>query len=815
MNQPLLVEILLPVPFGSTFSYRLLPEQMADNLVGCRVVVPFGKQKFLTGIVTGFTENPDESLAIRNVIEVLDSQPVVSADDLAFWFWMASYYMCTPGEVMAAALPSGMMVESQSILTIRADYEGEVRFEGESAAIYRWLMANKNAEIKEIEKSLGLKNGLKSVKVLLESGAVVVDDSAQLRYTPKTETYVTINPVYADDEVMESLLESLKRAPKQEAIVLECYRLQQEFPGEKTERSRLIKQFGNTPYKALTKKKVLLEHEVEVSRLAGDVRATPPAELTDWQKVALEETDRRFEKFSVVLLKGPAASGKTEVYIHLIQNAIAQGKQVLYLVPEIALTTQLGKRLKRVFGNKLAIYHSRFNPNVRAEVWQKTLQNNEIKVVVGARSALFVPFGNLGLVIVDEEHERSLKQQDPAPRYHARDAAIMLAKRSNAPVLLGSATPSVETLQNVYSGKFGMVEMTRRFGDAPEPTVQIVDLTESYKKSKLKYHFSFEMLDAITETLARGEQVILFQNRRGYAPVVTCKNCGWVQKCSRCDVSLTWHYDKNLMGCHYCGLTRRVTNICPECGSEAVVDKGAGTEKIEQEICTLFPEAQVMRMDMDTAAGQRKLENILSDFENGSIDILIGTQMIARGLDFANVGFVGVLNADNLFHFPEFRASERAWQMLSQVAGRAGRRDKQGRVIIQTHSSEHPVIDAVNGNVNGFIENEIQERKIFKYPPFNRIIHITLRHAKNEVVLNAAREYAQALRRLLSHRVLGPESPLSNRLKGLYLQQILVKSASNNELTHIKLQLTSTLAALVKEKKIPSSVQVVFDVDPA
>jgi primosomal protein N' (replication factor Y) (superfamily II helicase) len=815
MSQPSIVEIVLPVPFGNTFSYQLLPEHRTENLVGCRVVVPFGNQKFLTGIVTGFTDLPDETIVLRDVIEILDNKPVVTSGDIDFWFWMASYYMCTPGEVMAAALPSGMMVENRSILSIRPDYKGEHRFEGESADIFRWLMANPNAEFKEIEKGLGLKNGLKSVKILMEADAIMVDDSAQVRYAPKTETFVTINPVYADDEVMESLIESLRRAPKQEAIVLECYRLQQEFPNEKTERARLIKQFGNAPYKALTKKKVLLEHEVEISRLTEELQEVPAAILTPWQNEALQKINDEFKKQSVVLLKGPAASGKTEVYIHLIQQVIAAGKQVLYLVPEIALTTQLGKRLKRVFGNSLAIYHSRFNRNLRAEVWQKTAENNEIKVVVGARSALFVPFGNLGLIIVDEEHERSLKQQEPAPRYHARDAAIMLATRANAPVLLGSATPSVETMQNVFTGKFGMVEMTRRFGDAPEPLLQIVDLTESYKKNKLRYHFSYEMIDSITETLAKGEQIILFQNRRGFAPVVTCKSCGWVQKCRRCDVSLTWHYDKNLMGCHYCGLTQHVTNICPSCGSEAVVDKGAGTEKIEQEIRTLFPEAQVMRMDMDTAAGQRKLEAIISDFENGLVDILIGTQMIARGLDFANVGFVGVLNADNLFHFPEFRASERAWQMLTQVAGRAGRRDKQGRVIIQTHSAEHPVIRAVSGDTSTFIDNEIQERKLFKYPPFNRIIHISLRHTNNDVVLRAASEYANTLRRFLSHRVLGPESPLSNRLKGMYIQQILVKAASNNELSGIKSQLTSSLNTLIKEKKIPSSVQVIFDVDPA
>ena len=758
---------------------------------------------------------PSDDYIIREISEILDCQPLVSQKDLQFWQWMADYYMCSIGEVMKAALPGNLMVDNNSILSLNSNYSGQTKLTGNEAKIYEWLSVNKTGELTKIEKSLGIKNSFKVIHRLLEIKAIEVEDRISHKYSPKTETFVSLASLYRDEDVLNAFFETLKRAPKQEALLIKYF----ELCDEENDTYILRKHFslkGNYGiYRALAKKGVFVEKEVEVSRLEEDLPTVEPNELSEKQQKAKEHILNAFKNKQVALLKGATASGKTEIYIQIIQEYINRGEQVLYLVPEISLTTQLSRRLKRVFGSKMAIFHSRYNPLRRAELWQSISQNNHVQLVLGARSAVFMPFKNLGLIVIDEEHERSLKQHDPSPRYHARDAAIMLAGIKNSKVLLGSSTPSLESWHNATSNKYALVELQERFNKSPEPDLQIIDMHAAYKKRKLKYHFSYELLDEMTRTLQSNAQVIIFQNRRGYAPVVECRNCGWVQKCHQCDVPLTWHFDKHLMGCHYCGHTKRVINTCPECGEEALMNKGAGTEKIEQELEELFPDASIKRFDADTAGGLTKMEKTIQAFEDGDIDILIGTQMVSRGLDFNNVQLVGVLNADNLFNFPDFRASERGWQMLMQVAGRSGRRKEQGKVIIQTHQPAHPVIKSVLlKSAEQLFEIELQERRMFKYPPFNRIIDIYLKHPNQNVVERCAMLYATTIRTELNERVLGPEAPGINKIKNWYQQRILIKATTSAELPHIKQYLLKCMEHLIKTKKIPASLRFHFDVDP-
>ncbi|MFC0877002.1 primosomal protein N' [Saccharicrinis sp. FJH2] len=813
MNHNYIVDVLIPVPVNEPFSYLI--SEKPDNLIGCRVIVPFGKRKHITGIIIGIKTENETNYTLKEVTELLDELPVISLNDLKFWQWIASYYMCTIGEVMLAALPGGLLVESNSILTLNHDFESDTRFEGNEAKIYEWLTANKKGELKKIEKSLGIKNTFHSVKKLLDSSAVVLEENVKERYKTKTETFVTVADMFKDDDVLEAFFSSLSRAPVQEQLLISYYSLSEEENDPFVPRQQLTKGGRYTAYKALLKKGAFVEHEIEISRLEEKIPVVEPNPLTPWQTEAFNSVKSQFEDKSVVLLKGASASGKTEIYIHLIKEQIEQGKQVLMLVPEISLTTQLSKRLKRVFGSQMAIFHSKFNFDKRTELWKRISKDSPVSLVLGARSALFLPFENLGLIIIDEEHERSLKQQDPAPRYLARDAAVMLADMLKAKVLLGSATPSVESIHNAQTGKYGFTELTQRFGNATAPEIKIVDLTQSYKKKKIRHHFSYELIDAMKESLEAGKQIILFQNRRGYAPIIECRACGWVQKCKSCDVPMTWHFDKHLMGCHYCGSTRNVIRVCPSCGEEALMNKGFGTEKVEEEIKAIFPDAITKRFDADTTGGLKKMEKLLSEFEEGEIDILVGTQMISRGLDFDNVGLVGVLNADNLLNFPEFRASERALQMLIQVSGRAGRRAEQGKVLIQTHQPDHPVIRTLtNGEFMAFIESELEERQLFKYPPFNRVIDVVLRHSNQEVLHHAAQTFAQIIRKDLGARILGPEVPAISKIKGMYQERILVKSQNPGELKRIKNVLSEGMHLTLKQNNIPQTIKFIFDVDP-
>lgn len=813
MAQTLIVDVLLPVPVNEPFSYSVTGT--ADVLSGCRVIVPFGKRKHLTGIILNTHAKKETAFELKEITEILDNRPIVTDKDIQFWQWIADYYMCSIGEVMQAALPGGLLVKTDSILTLNTDYIGIQRFSGNEARIYEWLSANKRGELKQIEKALGIKNTFKSIRNLLDASAIVLEEKLREKYKSKKEVYVRLKAMFKDEEVLDAFFESLKRAPVQEQLLIRYFSIKEETKDAFIPRQMLTSGGRYAAYKALLSKGVFTEHEVEVSRLEETLPVVNPNPLTDWQEEGLQSIRLQFKSKSVVLLKGASASGKTEIYTQLIKEQIEAGKQVLMLVPEISLTTQLSKRFKRVFGANMAIYHSRFNFNKRTELWTNVSGDTSVPFVLGARSALFLPFNNLGLIIIDEEHESSLKQHDPAPRYLARDAAIVLARSNQAKVLLGSATPSVESYHNALNGKYGFTEITQRYGKAISPAVKLVDLNQSYKKKKIKYHFSFELLDEIRSTLALGKQVILFQNRRGYAPIVECRTCGWVQKCKSCDVPMTWHFDKHLMACHYCGKSQRVISTCPSCAEEAIMNKGFGTEKVEAEIKEIFPESIVRRFDADAAGGLKNMEKLLTEFEEGDIDILVGTQMISRGLDFENVAFVGVLNADNLLNFPDFRASERALQMLLQVAGRAGRRSKQGRVLIQTHQAEHPVIQAMlSGQYKTFINTELDERKLFKYPPFNRIVDISIRHYNQKVVRRAASLFAGIIREELGCRVLGPETPGINKIKNLYHERIVVKSENTKELKQLKQVLIKGMKQTLKQSDLPKNIGFVFNVDP-
>lgn len=813
MAQTLIVDVLLPVPVNEPFSYSVT--STANVLTGCRVVVPFGKRKHLTGIILKTHAKKETAFELKEITEILDNRPIVADKDILFWQWIADYYMCSIGEVMQAALPGGLLVKTDSILSINDEYTSNQRLSGNEAKIYEWLTANKKGELKQIEKALGIKNTFKSIRNLLEASAIVLEEQLKERYKTKKEVYVNLKEIFKDEDVLEAFFASLHRAPVQEQLLIRFFGLREETNDDYIPRHLLTSGGHYSAYKALLKKGAFTEHEVEVSRLEEALPVVDPNPLTDWQEEARQSIKQQFINKSVVLLKGASASGKTEIYTQLIKEQIAAGQQVLMLVPEISLTTQLSKRLKRVFGANMAIYHSRFNFNKRTELWTNISGNTSVPFVLGARSALFLPFKKLGLIIIDEEHESSLKQHDPAPRYLARDSAIVLAGLNQAKVLLGSATPSVESYHNALGGKYGFTEITKRYGDAISPAVKLVDLNQSYKKKKIKYHFSFELLNEITATLEQGKQVILFQNRRGYAPIVECRTCGWVQKCKSCDVPMTWHFDKHLMACHYCGKSQRVISNCPSCAEEAIMNKGFGTEKVEAEIKELFPESIVRRFDADAVGGLKKMEKLLTEFEEGDIDILVGTQMISRGLDFENVAFVGVLNADNLLNFPDFRASERALQMLLQVAGRAGRRSEQGRVLIQTHQPEHPVIQAMlSDQYKTFINTELVERKLFKYPPYNRMVDISIRHYNQKVVRRAASLFAGIIKKELGFRVLGPETPGINKIKNLYHERILVKSENTKELKQLKQVLIKGMKQTLKQNDLPKNIGFVFNVDP-
>ncbi len=822
------VDVILPLPVEGYFTYSV-PEEMDGTIgPGSRVVVQFGAKKFYSALVRKVHFNKPEGYETKALEAVLDPEPVLPEQCFELWEWMAAYYHCPIGEVLKAALPSGLKLESETRITFNPEFTEDInhRLTPKEELIFEVLRDKKSLSVFELNNTSLKKGTLPIVKELLRKGAVTVDEEIAESYKPKKETFITLAPDFHDEVRLCRMLDLLLKARKQHELL--TYFLQQKEQFEELakvaiSKKELLEQCSATAsaLNGLLSKGILIAEERIIDRIdqyEGSI--SPLHELSPAQQQAFDQIIESFSKNVTSLLHGVTASGKTEIYIKLIEEVFSQGKQVLYLLPEIGLTTQIISRLKRFFGNKVGVYHSKFNDAERVEIWNKVLNykpgetDSDYQLIVGARSAVFLPFRDLGLIIVDEEHETSYKQFDPSPRYHARDAAIVLGHLRKIPVLLGTATPSVESYFNALSGKYGLIELMERHKQIDLPTIVPADLKEAYRRKQMRSHLTPELYQEITEALSKNEQIILFQNRRGFSPFVECKLCGWIPKCSHCDVSLTFHKHNNTLVCHYCGYTIANPSSCQSCGNKEISTKGFGTEKIEEELTELFPSANIERMDLDSTRAKKAYENIIQRFENGSIDILVGTQMITKGLDFENVSIVGILNADNLLNYPDFRAHERSFQLMAQVSGRAGRKHKQGKVIVQTSDPEHPIIKQVIANdYTAMFKEQIEERKFFKYPPFFRLINIVLKHRDKAELDRIAGETASALRSKFGKRVLGPEYPAVGRIKLFYIKQMWLKLEREISVTHAKQQMQQLLNE-VKAKPGNKSIQIIIDVDP-
>ena len=818
----LFADLILPLPLAGLFTYSIPWELQKEVAVGKRVVVSFGSKKIYSGIVKKIHSNPPEDYEVKDIITCLDESPVVNSFQLAFWDWISDYYQSNIGDIYKAAIPAGLKLESQTKISYREDFKTEKQLSKTEELILNVLKSSKDVSIQTLNQASGLKNVLPQVKKLLEKGAIEVEERVISSYKEKQIKYVRLHSNINENEI-GNVLDNLKRAKKQQEILFSFLNLSKlgiaELP-EKVSVTELLlnSNTSSSILKALVDKQILEIYFESTDRLdLSNIEINPLKELNQHQAQAIKEIREGFESKNTTLLHGVTSSGKTEIYIHLIEEQIKLGKQVLYLLPEIALTTQIISRLKRVFGNRVGVYHSKFNDAERVEVYNNIQQNNPNKsyqVILGVRSSIFLPFNNLSLIIIDEEHENTYKQFDPAPRYHARDAALFLANLHKAKTLLGTATPAVETYANCKQGKYALVELTHRFQDMKMPEIQLADLKEAKRKKRMKSIFTPELYDEINATLEKKEQVILFQNRRGYAPYLECKSCGWVPHCENCSVSLTYHQFNNQLTCHYCGHSEQPPQTCKQCESTNMVDKGFGTEKIEDELRGFFPQARIARMDLDTTRSKTAYEKLIYKFENQELDILVGTQMVSKGLDFDHVSLVGILNADSMLNFPDFRAHERSYQLMAQVSGRAGRKNKQGKVIIQTHEPKHPIIQSVIRNdYLSMYQTQMSEREEFIYPPFYRLINITLKHKNNGLLTQAANTLARSLRKTFGIRVFGPQAPVINRIQNYYIVNILLKIEKKSSPAKAKWILNreaNNLKAIDRFKM----VMVQFDVDP-
>ncbi len=777
-------DVILPLPLENSYTYRI-PADM-ERLVkpGCRVIVHFGKKRYYTAIVMTVHERPPlGAYATKDIFALLDGAPVLRRPQLRFWQWIASYYLCRLGDVYKAALPAGLKLESETTVMYNDAFVPDTSLRPQEQAVLDAFAGINRLTVAELEKKTGLRNVMPVVVSLMERGAVEVSEELKRGYAPRTQTYIRLAPAFATDEALNRAFAELRRAGRQEALLLsflDISRAMHPSLAKEISQKELLEQSGCTTaiLSALLKRGVLEAYENEVSRLQVPVcRLQPMPQLTGPQERALHDIYDAFLTKDVCLLHGVTSSGKTAIYAHLISEVLKQGRQVLFLLPEIAITTQLTERLGKLFGDRLLVYHSKFSDNERVEVWNTLLRKDEPCLVLGVRSSLFLPFRNLGLVVVDEEHENSYKQQDPAPRYNARNAAIVLAGMHGAKTLLGSATPSIDSWFNASAGKYGLVRLPVRYGEVLLPEILPVDVKELRRKKIMKDTlFSPLLVQQMAQALDAGEQVILFQNRRGFAPVISCKTCGWVPHCIHCDVSLTYHKQQHRLVCHYCGYTEELPHRCHACEETDLRMVGFGTEKVEEEIAALFPDAQVERLDFDTARTRSGYERILADFERGKTRILIGTQMLSKGLDFGNVSVVGVLNADSLMNFPDFRAHERAYQLMVQVSGRAGRRDKRGTVVLQTSQPGHPLIRLVQeSDYAGMVDWQLAERSLFRYPPYYRLIVLVLRSREEQVLKELASLYAGRLRQYLGERVLGPVTPVVTRVQTLHIRKVILK----------------------------------------
>ncbi len=816
-------DLVLPLALSQYFTYEITPEMKDSIDIGSRVVVPFGKgNKFYTGIVVSLHNTAPKEYETKAIYSILDPKPILRQPQLKLWEWIADYYMCSVGEVFKAAIPAGLKIDSETQLTLNNEFveDESDRLNKKESAILDALSATEKMTVGQIEKSTKLKNLLPAVRGLMEKMAIVLSEEIKFKYKPKVEPCVRMTVDRNDQDTLREIFDSLMRSQKQLAVLmklLELSRFMHNADLVEVTKKDLLEQSAVTAavLKSLETKGYVEVYNREVTRLATSADIVQDVyDLNEKQQVAFDEINTSFKDKQTVLLHGVTSSGKTEVYIHLIKEILEQGKQALLMVPEIALTTQLSMRLERVFGKKLAIYHSKFSDNERVEIWKKLLETDEVKVVLGVRSSVFLPFNNLGLIIVDEEHEPTFKQQDPAPRYHGRNVAMVLASLHGAKTLLGTATPSVESYYNATTGKYGLVELTARHQAIMLPEIVAVNTQELKKRKQMISLFSPLLLHKMNMSLQNQEQAILFQNRRGFAPMIECDLCAWVPKCIHCDVSLTYHKGLRQLTCHYCGYSIEVVHVCPACGNPDLVPKGFGTEKIEEEITRVLPSSRVVRMDLDTTRTKSAYERIITNFQQRKSNVLIGTQMISKGLDFDHVKVVGILNADSMLNFPDFRAHERAFQMLTQVAGRAGRKHKQGEVIIQTSQPEHKLIrQVINNDYKGMYAKELDERKAFKYPPFYRLIYIYMKHKDEKLLNELATTYANYLRRIFGNRVLGPDNPPVARVQSLFIRKVMLKVEIDAPISRAKEILLQSRIDMLRDPRFKSLI-FYYDVDP-
>ena len=786
------IDVILPIPIQRTFTYSVTEDEADFLKKGMRVAVSFGKSKMYTGLVLNIHTNAPTLYEAKEIHQILDEIPLVNEKQLQHWQWIANYYMCSLGDVYRASLPSAFLLESETIIYKNNTFLDETILADDEFLIFEALQQQSQLTIHQVIAILGKKKVMPIVNALLKKEAIVIKEEIYEQYKPKLVKYVRLHKNYTSDDSLGKLLEELSNAKKQREAVLGFFQL---LTAKKPIKAKDLEEkaaVSSNILKSLVDKEILEFYHIQIDRVQYKGDTNDLKVLNEFQEKALAEIKETFKEKDVTLLHGITSSGKTEVYTKLIQEVLDEGKQVLFLLPEIALTTQIIVRLQYYFGEQISVFHSKYSINERVEVWNNVLNNKpKARIILGARSSVFLPFSNLGLIVVDEEHETSYKQFEPSPRYNARDAAIVLAKIHKAKILLGSATPSLETYYNAQQNKYGFVELNRRHGNVQLPKIELINVKEKHRKKEMKGHFSDRLLALIQEALDLKEQVILFQNRRGYSPVVECKTCGVSPECPNCDVTLTFHKFKHELRCHYCSYQRAMPNSCGACGSNTLDTKGFGTEQIELELKEIFPAFKIGRMDLDTTRGKHGYQKIIGAFEAKEIDVLVGTQMLSKGLDFENVSLVGILNADTMLNFPDFRAHERGYDMMVQVSGRAGRSKKQGNVAIQTYNPFHQILQQVSTtNYTEMYKEQLQERYQYKYPPYYRLIKITLKHRDYNKVDSGVNWLFKALYSSFGEHVLGPTAPAVARIRNQYIKNIIIKIPPKQGLVHTKSQIT-------------------------
>ena len=806
------IDVILPLPLKGAFTYCT---DSQDLLIGQRVVVQFGARKLYTGIVKCIHNNKPTGYHVKSVLAILEEPPIVNQIQMKFWDWIADYYMCNLGDVMNAALPSSLKLASESKLIIHEDFDGDIDYlSTDEYNLLNVLLHQEKMSIHEISNLINIKNIFSLVDELIRKEIIQIKEDLHDKFKEKEVQIVRFI-------ISNKKLEDIQLTSKQQSFVTAFLRLENQTKNKRWKISDLLKEvgFSRSILNALVDKGVFSIKKEGISRLLKSSQGIiKNNELVDFQKKALDEINKSFKKKDVCLLHGVTSSGKTELYIRLIQQQLQKGKQVLYLLPEIALTTQIIKRLQKIFGDKVGVTHSHLNNSERVEIWKAVCEKDGRKVqfpiMLGARSSLFLPFDNLGLIIIDEEHDSSFKQHQPAPRYHARDAGIYLGNLHQAKVLLGSATPCLESYFNAKNKKYGLVNMYSRFQDIALPDIQTIDIRKAHLKKQMKFQFSNKLLQDMQESLDNSKQIILFQNRRGYSPLLSCETCSYTPGCKQCDVSLTYHKSNKNLRCHYCGYSEDLPDSCPSCSNKNFLDKGFGTEQIEESLIELFPENIIKRMDHDTTRGKNAYQNIITDFEEGRIDILVGTQMISKGLDFDNVSLVGILNADNMLHFPDFRAYERAFQLIMQVAGRAGRKGKQGKVLIQTYDENNQIFKMIKENTfDKFIQIQAKERALFSYPPYNRLVRITLKDKNQRKLDDSSLQLSLLMRKSFGNRVLGPEYPAISKVRNYYHKDILLKIEQKGSIVKAK-EILRIIIQRIQNQTEYKSVRFIVDVDP-